>query len=107
MVREFLLASRSVLDLGTGGGEKLLEFKEVLPPHTVATEGYPPNYRLAQERLAPLGVEVVETNASLQQVLPFEDEQFDLVISRHTAFNIAEVERVLARGVPRLKQRRC
>lgn len=95
MVRELLLASRSVLDLGTGGGEKLLELKDVLPPHTVATEGYHPNYLLAQERLGPLGVEMVETNASLHQELPFEDEAFDLVISRHTAFNIAEVERVL------------
>lgn len=83
---------------GNQGGEKLLEFKEVFPPRTVVTEGYPPNLRLARERLEPLGVEVVEANDSLQQVLPFEDNSFDLVIDRHTAFNIAEVERVLAPG---------
>lgn len=64
----------------------------------MVTEGYPPNLRLARERLEPLGVEVVEANDSLQQVLPFEDNSFDLVIDRHTAFNIAEVERVLAPG---------
>jgi SAM-dependent methyltransferase len=98
MVRELMAASRAVLDLGTGGGEKLLGFKDVFPPRVVATEGYPPNFCLAQERLEPLGVEVVESNGSLFEILPFEAEAFDLVIDRHTGFNIAEVERVLTPG---------
>jgi len=95
MARELIAASNSVLDLGTGGGEKLLEFKDVLPCRTAATEGYPPNLQLARKRLEPLGIKVVESNDSLQQELPFEDETFDLVIDRHTSFNISEVERVL------------
>lgn len=100
MARELMTTSRAVLDLGTSGGEKLLGFKDVFPPRVVATEGYPPNFRLAQERLAPLGVEIVESDASLFEILPFEDATFDLVIDRHTAFNIAEVERVLTpRGI--------
>jgi SAM-dependent methyltransferase len=95
MVRELMAVSRAVLDLGTGGGEKLLGFKDVFPPRVVATEGYPPNFRLARERLGPLGVEVVKSDGSLFEILPFEAEAFDLVIDRHTGFNIAEVERVL------------
>jgi aminoglycoside phosphotransferase (APT) family kinase protein/SAM-dependent methyltransferase len=97
MVRELMATTRAVLDLGTGGGEKLLGFKDVFPPRVVATEGYPPNFRLAQERLGPLGIEV-ESDGSLSEILPFEDAAFDLVIDRHTGFNIAEVARVLAPG---------
>ncbi|MBN1994111.1 MAG: ClbS/DfsB family four-helix bundle protein [Anaerolineae bacterium] len=98
MARELMAQAQAVLDLGTGGGEKLLGFKDVFPPRVVATEGYPLNFRLARERLEPLGVEVVESDDSLFEILPFENEAFDLVLDRHTGFNIAEVERVLAPG---------
>ena len=98
MVRDLMMSARAVLDLGTGGGEKLLGFKDIFPRRVAVTEGYPPNLRLARERLEPLGVEVVESNGSLSQELPFENESFDLIIDRHTSFNIAEVERVLAPG---------
>jgi SAM-dependent methyltransferase len=98
MVRELMTAAGSVLDLGTGGGEKLLSFRDVFPPRLAATEGYPPNLRLARERLGSFGVEVVESDGSLSEVLPFENETFDLVIDRHTSFNITEVERVLTPG---------
>lgn len=43
MVRALLENADAVLDMGTGGGEKLLEFKEALPANTVATEGWPSN----------------------------------------------------------------
>ncbi|MBN1219150.1 MAG: methyltransferase domain-containing protein, partial [Anaerolineae bacterium] len=99
MARELMAqAQEAVLDLGTGGGEKLLGFKDVFPPRVAATEGYPPNLRLARERLEPLGVEVVESDGSLFEILPFANEAFDLVLDRHTGFNIAEVERMLAPG---------
>jgi len=98
IARELIATSNSVLDIGTGGGEKLLEFKYVLPHRTVATEGYPPNLQLAKKRLKLLGINVVESNDSLEQKLPFKDEALDLVIDRHTSFNIFEVERVLTSG---------
>jgi SAM-dependent methyltransferase len=98
MVRELMPTSGAMLDLGTGGGEKLLGFKDVFPPRVAATEGYPPNFRLAKERLEPFGVEVVESDGSLSEILPFENEAFDLVIDRHTGFSIAEVKRVLTPG---------
>ena len=98
MVRELLSDSASVLDIGTGGGEKLLKFRDTLPPQTVATEGYRPNYLLARERLEPYGITVVECESNLERELPFDDASFDLVINRHTAFNLSEVERVLTPG---------
>ena len=98
MARKLLAASSSALDLGTGGGEKLLEFADVLPARTAATEGYRPNFILAQKRLEPLGIQVIESNDSLEQQLPFGDGEFALVINRHTSFNALEVERVLAPG---------
>jgi SAM-dependent methyltransferase len=98
MVRPLMSDATSVLDLGTGGGERLLEFKDVFPPRIAVTEGYPPNLRLARERLEPLGIEVVESKAPLYDELPFEGASFDLVIDRHSGFNIAEIERVLTPG---------
>ena len=77
MARELLSSASSALDLGTSGGERLLEFKDVLPARTTATEGYRRNFVLAKKRLRPFGIEVVECNDSLQQVLPFKDEEFD------------------------------
>ena len=97
MARQLMRGGTSVLDLGTGGGERLLAMRDAWPARVVATEGYPPNLRLARERLAPLGVEVVESVGRLEEVLPF-DAGFDLVIDRHTGFNIREVERVLRPG---------
>jgi SAM-dependent methyltransferase len=98
MARDLIAQATAVLDLGTGGGEKLLGFQDVLPRRTVATEGYPPNVRLAHRRLKPHGIAVVESRDALVQLLPFADGTFDLVIDRHTGFNIAEVERVLKPG---------
>jgi hypothetical protein len=50
----------SLLDMGTGGGERLLALREHWPPHVAVTEDYPPNVKLVTERLAPLGVRIVE-----------------------------------------------
>ena len=100
MARELMLSSKAVLDIGTGGGERLLELKDCFPKRVAATEGYPPNYELARRRLSPHGVEVVEAEESLKAKLPFSDGEFDLVIDRHSAYNASEVARVLKhRGV--------
>ena len=98
MARHRLRTASSVLDLGTGGGERLFAFRDVLPRRTVATEGCPPNRDLARKRLAPLGIQVVAADDSLTALLPFPASQFDLVLDRHTSFNISEVERVLQPG---------
>jgi len=97
MTRELMLSSKAVLDIGTGGGERLLELKDCFPKRVAATEGYPLNLALARKRLSPYCVEVVEAEESLKAKLPFADGKFDLVIDRHSAYNASEVARILKR----------
>jgi SAM-dependent methyltransferase len=99
--------SPELLDLGTGGGEWLASL--VHRPHrTVATEAWPPNVAVAQARLAGIGVHLVQVEsardntgmpvAARPRTLPFVDGAFHLVVSRHEAFEVSEVVRVLAGG---------
>jgi len=88
----------SVLDMDTGGGERLLEMRAHWPKKVVATEEYPPNLALTRQRLQPLGVEVRDVHITDDDPLPFADGEFDLVLNRHSAFNAAEIARILAPG---------
>ncbi len=97
-VIELMQQSSAVLDMGTGGGERLLELREHWPHKVVATEDYPPNVKLATERLAPFGAQVIEADVTDDGLLPLADSAFDLVINRHSAFNAHEVARVLMPG---------
>jgi SAM-dependent methyltransferase len=94
---------RSLLDLGTGGGEFLSSLGQ-LPERTYATEGYPPNVAIARDRLKPLHVDVIRTysddNTKRSQAgaLPFCTESLDMIVDRHESFVASEVYRVLKRG---------
>ncbi len=90
--------AETVLDMGTGGGERLASFaaKRPLPSHTYATEGYVPNIAVARQRLEPLGVTVVAIEDDHH--LPFEDEQFDLIINRHASYDSGEVLQIIKPG---------
>ncbi len=90
-----LRAATAVLDLGTGGGERLASLAP-LPAHAVATEAYPPNVPVARARLEPLGVEVRQVTDD--ELLPVADAEFDLVLDRHTSFSATEVARALRPG---------
>lgn len=94
-VKNRIPLSRSLLDLGTGGGE-LLASLAPLPHETYATEGYRPNLRLARARLEPLGVQVLFADQG--GPLPIPSHSIDLVADRHTGFSPAEVSRVLRPG---------
>lgn len=98
MVRDLLRGADSVLDMGTGGGEKLLEFKNVLPANTVATEGYTPNVPVARANLEPHGIRVIDYNLEVAPRMPFDDNTFGLIIDRHEAFDAKEVARILRPG---------
>jgi len=87
--------AESMLDMGTGGGERLAAMQP-LPPRTCATEGYAPNVSVARQRLALLGVTVYEIDDD--DHLPFADEQFDLIINRHASYAPCEVLRILKPG---------
>ena len=95
---ELMKQSASVVDLDTGGGERFLKLRAHWPPKVVATESYPPNFKLATERLTPLGVKVLDIEISDFAPMPFDDNEFDLVLNRHAAFNSAEVARILTPG---------
>jgi SAM-dependent methyltransferase len=70
----------------------------------VATESWPPNAALATQRLHPLGVVLVATRGD-DPALPFADEAFDLVTSRHaTEVRWTEIARVLRPGGSYLAQ---
>jgi SAM-dependent methyltransferase len=86
----------AALDIDTGGGE-VLAGAQKFPPTMAAVESWPPNAALATQLLHPCGVVVVATRG--EPVLPFADEAFDLVTSRHpTLVRWNEVARVLRPG---------
>jgi SAM-dependent methyltransferase len=98
--RAWLARSGHVLDMGTGGGERLSGLSDVLPEDTVATEGWPPNLPVARARLAGLSIPVAEYDADARpaMAMPFPDGRFDLVMNRHESFDPAELIRVLRPG---------
>lgn len=69
----------------------------VLPARMCVTESWPANARRAEQRLAARGVEIHHTTIS--GPLPFPDETFDLVTSRHPVRpDWPEIRRVLLPG---------
>lgn len=95
---ELMRGSSSVLDLDTGGGERFLRLREHWPARVVATEHYPPNFKLATERLSPFSAKVIDVQLSDFGLMPFAEAEFDLVLNRHGAFNPDEVARILSAG---------
>jgi SAM-dependent methyltransferase len=81
-----------LLDMGTGGGEFLASLVP-LPRFTCATENYEPNVSIAMNNLKSLDVKVFY--CSDDKKLPFNDEEFDLIINRHEYYSPKEVNRIL------------
>ena len=99
--------SSSCLDMGTGGGERLIELIDRLSqarppgqpgPTITATEGWEPNVPLATSALEDYEVDVARYDSDHHPEMPFDDGAFDLVMNRHESYDIAEVARVLAPG---------
>jgi SAM-dependent methyltransferase len=92
--------AQAVLDVQTGGGERFAEILSRIRQHPktlAATESWPPNIEIARNTLNPFGVLVVDVPDD--GVLPFEEETFDLVCSRHPTVTLwTEIERVLQSG---------
>lgn len=82
LMSERLAAATAGLDIQTGGGE-VVAGARVFPATMVATESWPPNVAKATRLLHPRGVVVVASPD--EPPLPFADEAFDLVTSRHPA----------------------
>jgi SAM-dependent methyltransferase len=96
LMSERLATASAALDIDTGGGE-VLAGAPTFPPTMVAVESWPPNAIRATRLLHPRGVVVVATRN--EPTLPFADEAFDLVTSRHsTTVRWNEIARVLRHG---------
>lgn len=87
-------SAKSMLDMGTGGGEFLSKLRP-FPTSVYATEAYMPNVPIAKERLTPLGVKVVQIDED--ETLPFEAGKFDLIINQHESFSSKEVRRIISK----------
>ena len=96
--RVLMRRASSVLDIGTGGGERLLAMRDSWPETVAVTEGYPPNVKLASERLKPLGVRVVNAHSDEVNAMSLEDGEFALVLNRHAAVHVDEIGRILVPG---------
>ncbi|MBR5521770.1 MAG: class I SAM-dependent methyltransferase [Oscillospiraceae bacterium] len=94
-VLKYLTPDKKILDIDTGGGEILLSLKHPYN-NTAASEGYPPNVELCKNELLPLGIDFRPGNA--EEILPFEDESFDVIINRHGSFNPEDIYRMLKPG---------
>jgi len=95
IVENNIIGKKSLLDMGTGGGEFLCSLSN-LPQIVCATEGYKPNFPIAEKRLK-------EKNILLKLIknyseIPFDNEYFDIVINRHESFEIKELKRILKNG---------
>jgi SAM-dependent methyltransferase len=96
MLSARLATVRSALDIDTGGGEVVAE-APTLPARMCVTESWPPNAARARTLMGPRGVEVHATTDGGD--LPFPDESFDLVASRHPVRPAwGEIHRVLVPG---------
>lgn len=92
VIQRNLTEDKKLLDMETGGGEFLLRLGHPYQ-NTAAIEGYPPNVDFCKEHLLPLGIDFKEADGA--DVLPFADEQFDIVTNRHGDYSCAELRRVL------------
>jgi SAM-dependent methyltransferase len=96
LMSQRLATASAACDIDTGGGE-VLNGAPKFPPTMAAVESWPPNAALATKLLHPRGVVVVATHDALS--LPFADEAFDLVTSRHpVTVRWNEIARVLRPG---------
>lgn len=95
IVRKYLKPQDKILDIDTGGGEVLLSFHH--PYHlTTVTEGYATNVKLCEEKLGTLGIRVCEVTD--YSSMPFENDEFDIIINRHGAYDAQELYRILKPG---------
>lgn len=102
LMGERLARADAALDIQTGGGE-VLAGAPTMPPVMAATESWPPNVAKATALLRPRGVVVVADQD--EPPLPFADDTFDLVTSRHPVKAWwSDIARVLRPGGTYLSQ---
>jgi Methyltransferase domain len=90
--RQLMASASSVLDMGTGGGERFSELLDGYGGRAVATEEWIVNVPIAAAQLEPFGTDTVHCRSTQ---LPFAAKSFDLVLNRHEDLWPLDVARVL------------
>ncbi len=86
-----------ILDLGTGGGEKLLEnFPEV--KKIVGTDLSPEMIKTAKINLEKSKRKNIEFRVMDNLNMNVEDDSFDIVVARHTCINAKQIYKCLKKG---------
>lgn len=85
------------LDLGTGGGEKVLKFYPKVK-RVVATDLSKNMIKTANENLKKSGRKDVIFKQMDNLKIAFDDETFDVISARHTVINAKELYRALKKG---------
>ena len=86
-----------ILDLGTGGGEKLLEnFPEV--KKIVGTDLSPEMIKTAKINLEKSKRKNIEFRVMDNLNMNVEDDYFDIVVARHTCINAKQIYKCLKKG---------
>ena len=86
-----------ILDLGTGGGEKLLEnFPEV--KKIVGTDLSPEMIKTAKINLEKSKRKNIEFRVMDNLNMNVEDDSFDIVVARHTCINPKQIYKCLKKG---------
>jgi hypothetical protein len=93
--KQLMASSSSLLDMGTGGGERFSQLLEGYTGRAVATEEWSVNVPIAARHLNPLGADTVYCRSTQ---LPFAGQSFRLVLNRHEDLWPLDVARVLKPG---------
>ena len=96
LVASYLRPQDVVLDVGTGGGERLLG----LASHFAAAVGVDPDPdMIAVARANRAGHPHVRfVRASAEDLSPVDPQQFDVVLTRHAPVSVPEIDRVTRPG---------
>ncbi len=97
VARAYLAPDSHVLDIGTGGGERLLALADSFRSG-VGIDASPEMIATAQENLPPALADKISFTVMPAQHLTFAPASFDVILNRHAPVDAAEVARVLRPG---------
>jgi len=94
IVESYLRRNATILDIGTGGAEKLLGFAPKVR-EAIAIDVDRKMIKIAAENLGKSGLHNVDLILCDSENMPIVEACIDLVLDRHSPFNAKEVSRIL------------